>query len=70
VALLLQASTRGSALRYTHLSEIDGWSFYALAGARIHPVPSLSVGLGLVENLFVTERGADVAGVLDVSWRF
>ncbi len=70
VTLLLQGSTHASALRYMHLSEIDGWTFYVLAGARVAPAPSLSVGIGLIENLFVTERGTDVAGLLDVSWRF
>jgi hypothetical protein len=69
-ALLLQGSTHGSALRYMHLSEIDGWTFYVLAGARLAPTPSFSVGFGVVENLVVTERGTDIAGVLDVSWRF
>jgi len=68
--LLLQGSTHGPALRYMHLSEIDGWTFYVLAGAQVTVTPSLSVSVGLVENLLVTERGTDIAGVLDLSWRF
>lgn len=69
VMLLLQPSTHGSALGYLHLSEIDGWTFYALAGVRVAPTQSLSVGLGVVENLVVTERGTDVSAILDLTWR-
>jgi len=69
VTLLVQASAHGPALSTLHLSEIDGWTFYVLAGARLTPTPSLSVGVGVVENVFVTERGTDIAVVLDLAAR-
>jgi hypothetical protein len=64
--LLVQASAHGSALRPLHHSEIDGWSFYVVLGARLEVAPGLGVGFGVVENLFVTERGADIAGLLEL----
>ena len=67
--VLLQGSVHGPALRYVHLSEIDGWTFYALAGVRVAPTSTFSAGLGVVENLFITERGTDIAAVLDLTWR-
>lgn len=70
VSLLVQGSAHGSALRYLHLSEIDGWTFYLLVGARATCTRSMTAGLGVVENLFVTERGTDIAAVLDVTWQF
>jgi hypothetical protein len=70
VLLLLQGSTHGPALRSLHLSEIDGWTFYVLAGARVTPTPSLSVGVGVAENLLVAERGTDIAAIVDLAWRF
>jgi hypothetical protein len=68
-ALLLQGSAHGSALRYIHLSEIDGWSFYVLGGVRVRVHNRLMLGFGLAENLLVTERGTDLAALLDLSWR-
>lgn len=68
-ALLLQGSAHGSALRYIHLSEIDGWSFYVLGGVRVRVHNGLMVGFGLAENLLVTERGTNLAALLDLSWR-
>jgi len=69
VLLLLQGSTHGSALRYVHTSEVDGWTFYVVAGARVMPTDTLSVGLGVIENLVVTERGIDIGAILDLAWR-
>jgi hypothetical protein len=70
VTFLVQGSAHGPALRPLHLSEIDGWTFYLLAGARLAPTRSLPLGLGVVENLFVSERGTDIAGIMTASWRF
>jgi len=69
-ALLLQGSTHGSALQYIHMSEVDGWTFYVLVGLRAQASEHLSVGFALVENLVVTERGTDIAALLDLGWRF
>jgi hypothetical protein len=69
LALLLQASAHGSAIRYIHLSEIDGWSFYVLGGVRVRVHNALTVGFGLAENLLITERGTDLAALLELSWR-
>lgn len=70
LTLLVQGSAHGAALRPVHVSEIDGWTFYVLAGARLEPAPRLRLGLGVAENLFVTERGTDIAAVLDLSYRW
>lgn len=70
LTLLLQASTHGAGLGEVHLSDVDGWNFYVLAGARVEASRALSLGVGLVENVIVSERGTDIAGVLDLSYRF
>ena len=70
VTLLLQGSTHGSALQYMHMSEIDGWTFYVVAGVRVAPTSSFTCGLSLVENLIVTERGNDIAATFDFAWRW
>jgi hypothetical protein len=68
-ALILQGSAHGSALRYLHLSEIDGWTSYLLPGARPTPTRSRPMAMGVVENLVVTERGTDIAAILGLSWQ-
>ncbi len=69
VALFVQGSAHGSALRNTHVDAIDGWTFYLLAGARVAPTRSFTVGFSLAENLIRTDRGTDIAGVFELTWR-
>ncbi|HTN51189.1 MAG TPA: hypothetical protein VML50_02200 [Anaeromyxobacter sp.] len=68
-SVVLQGSAHTSAIVGTGLSVIEGPTFYALAGAIFEPARSVSISLGLVENVFANTRGADFSGLLDLAWR-
>lgn len=65
----LQGSVHTAALAHTSIPVVDGATFYLLGGVTVAPTRALSVGVAVVENVFATTRGADITGLLDVTWR-
>ncbi len=69
VSLHVQASAHTAALAPVGIADVDGRTYYLLAGATVSPTRDLSFALALVENIFATRRGADISGVLEMTWR-
>lgn len=65
----LQGSVHTSALRGTGLDQIDGSTWYVLAGVSATPSRRTSLTFALVENVFQPSRGADITAVLEMAWR-
>ena len=64
LALQLQASGHGSPMRGTGLGQLDGPTFYLLAGLTARLGAALALDLGAAENVFSPYRGADLTFVL------
>jgi hypothetical protein len=69
VSVQLQYSAHTAALAHTGIDVVDGPTFYLLAGVTVVPVRTVSVAFALVENVWASTRGADISGVLDLTWR-
>lgn len=69
LSLNVQMSVHSPALARTGISFVDEPTFYLLAGVTAHPARAVTVAFALVENVFATTRGADITGVLEMSWR-
>jgi hypothetical protein len=69
VSVQLQFSTHTAALALTGIDVVDGPTYYLLAGITLVPARTLSIAFALVENVFASTRGADITGLIDLSWR-
>ena len=63
-----QMSAHAPAFEDVGMKEISAWTYYVLAGVRANAFRSWFVDLGLAENLFNAETGADITGLLVLEW--
>ncbi len=70
LALHLQASGHSSPIRGTGLAPLEDPAFYVLAGASYAFSRHVSAGLGIAENVFSPESGADITLVGTIRARF
>jgi hypothetical protein len=68
-SLHVQTSAHSAALAPFGIPDVDGRTYYLLAGVTVAPTRALSVAFALIENIFATRRGADISGVLELTWR-
>ena len=69
ISLHVQTSAHSAALAPFGIPDVDGRTYYLLAGVTVAPTRALSVAFALIENIFATRRGADISGVLELTWR-
>ncbi|BDG02213.1 DUF3187 family protein [Anaeromyxobacter oryzae] len=65
----LQGSVHGSAITGTGMDAVDGASWYVLAGVAAEVTRRTAVTFALVENVLHASHGADITGVLELTWR-
>lgn len=66
---MLQVSAHTSAIVGTGIDVVDGTTTYVLAGVGVEPTRRTSVEFALAENVLHATRGADISGVLAITWR-